>query len=187
MKRSVKSAAKLTTLESAEQINAELARVQDRIRQRAYEISMSRGHGAREVDDWLSAESEIISIPPTEIIELDDAYMIRVAIAGVESKDVEVLSAGNEILIRAEFQHDHREHQATIHLCDFKSAVVFRKIDLPGRIDLSTMEMEFRDGILRIAVNKEGASSRRKAQKAENDKPAARSATSPRSKSKAKD
>jgi HSP20 family molecular chaperone IbpA len=187
MKRSEKSAARLTALESNEQINAEMARIQERIRQRAYEISMSRGHAGREVDDWLSAESEIISVPPAEIIERDGAYYVRVAIAGVESQNLEVIAADNQILIRAEFQHDHREREATIHLCDFKSAFVLRKIEFPERIDLRTMEMEFRDGMLQLIVYKEGVTKPDKLPRTERAKSSARGSASPRSRAKTKE
>ena len=179
MKKSVKSAGKFTALESPEQINAEIQGIQERIRRRAFEISTSRGHAGREMDDWLSAESEIISVPPVEVTEREGAYFVKVAVAGVNSSDLEVIAAGNQILIKGEFRHDHAENESRIHLCDFKSAVLFRKIDLPEPIDLKTIELEFRDGMLRITVYKEGVSA------SEGSRPA-KTTTSPRSRAKAK-
>ena len=67
MKRETKFPARLVVLNSDDPISAETEEIQSRIRERAYELSKERGHAGREVDDWLTAESEIISVPPVEL------------------------------------------------------------------------------------------------------------------------
>ena len=62
-------AVKLVVLEDPTVIKAESEQVQARIRQRAFEISANRGYAGREVEDWLAAESEVISVPPLELAE----------------------------------------------------------------------------------------------------------------------
>src|SRR5438552_9113272 len=59
MKTTTKSAAKLVVLENDDLIASETEELQERVRDRAYELSQLRGHSGREVDDWLTAESEI--------------------------------------------------------------------------------------------------------------------------------
>src|SRR5689334_22996009 len=68
MKRATKSAAKLVVVKNNDPISEETEQLQGRIRDRAYQLSRERGHAGREVDDWLTAESEIVSVPPAELI-----------------------------------------------------------------------------------------------------------------------
>lgn len=91
MKRARKSAGRVVVLDSHERISAEKEQIEGRIRQRAFEISQSRGHQGREVDNWLSAESEIISMPPAELVERDTTYVVQMALAGVHPDDLEVV------------------------------------------------------------------------------------------------
>src|SRR5262245_62576764 len=95
------SSGKLVVREDPEQIIAENEEVQARIRQRAYEISVSRGHAGREMEDWLAAESEIISVPPVELAEKEGAFLVRVPVAGVEPADIEVLTTSDQVLMTA--------------------------------------------------------------------------------------
>src|SRR5262245_35044110 len=69
MKRQSKPAGSVVVLENNDAIAAQAEEIQNRIRERAYELSQMRGHPGREMDDWLSAESDIISVPPMDIVE----------------------------------------------------------------------------------------------------------------------
>src|SRR5262249_41133501 len=82
-----KAAAKLIVLDNDDPISAHTQEIHDRIRERAYQLSQQRGHSGRDVDDWLSAESEIISVPPAELIEKADTFQVRMAIVGIDLED----------------------------------------------------------------------------------------------------
>jgi len=155
MKRQTKSAGKLVVLENNDPISAEAEEIQNRIRDRAYELSLMRGHSGREVDDWLSAESEIISVPPAELVEKDGTFQVQLAIAGIDADDVHVMATPDQILIKCEFSHHHDSDSGVVHVCDFKSATVFRTIHFPEPINVGTMNVEFQDGMLRITAGKE--------------------------------
>ena len=77
MKRATKSATKLVVLDNNDPISKETEQLQSRIRDRAYQLSQERGHAGREVDDWLTAESEIIAVPPAELIEKDGTFEVK--------------------------------------------------------------------------------------------------------------
>jgi len=156
MKRRPKSAGKLVVLENNYLISAEMEQIQSRIRERAYELSQLRRHSGREVDDWLSAESEIISVPPVEMIEKEGAYHVQLVVAGINLEGVNVMATNEQMLIKCEFRHDHAG-SGIVHLCDFKSATVFRSVHFPQPIDRGSLKVEFQDGILRITAVKEGA------------------------------
>jgi hypothetical protein len=100
MKRAPKSAAKLVVLDNSDPISAETQAIQNRIRQRAFELSLSRPHDARELYDWMAAESEIISVPPAELIEKNGVFEVRFAVAGVNPENINVMVTSDPIRCR---------------------------------------------------------------------------------------
>src|SRR5215831_16578062 len=136
MKRQNKSTGSVTLLESNEAITAQTEEIQNRIRERAYEISQMRGHPGREMDDWLSAESDIISVPPMDLVEKDGMFEVQIAAPGVGPADVQILATTDQMLVKCVPKHSHRDDAAILHLCDFKSATLFRSFRFPQAIDL---------------------------------------------------
>jgi HSP20 family molecular chaperone IbpA len=157
MKRELKSAGKLVVLENSDPISAATEQIQNRIRERAYELSQLRGHSGRDVDDWLLAESVIMLIPAAEMIEKDGTYKVQLAIAGVNAQDVNVMSTPDHMLVRCEFRHEHNPDSEIIHLCDFKSATVFRSIHFPQPINLKSTRIQCQDGMMIVTAEKQGA------------------------------
>ena len=157
MKRATKSAAKLVVLENNDRISAKTEEIQNRIRERAFKLSQERGHAGREMDDWLTAESEIISVPPADLIEKNGTFQVRLAIVGLNLQDISVMASPEQMLVRGDYREDPYSEDGTVHLCDFKSATVFRSIRFPQPVDVNSIDIEYHDGILRITAAKEGA------------------------------
>jgi len=155
MKRATKSAAKLVVLENNDPISEETEQLQGRIRDRAYQLSQERGHAGREVDDWLTAESEMISVPPAELIERDGMFEVKFAIGSIDPQDVRVMTSPERVLVRCEARHECESETGTVHLCDFKSLTVFRSVPFPERIDVNSVDLAVEDGLLRITAVKE--------------------------------
>jgi HSP20 family molecular chaperone IbpA len=157
MKRATKSAAKLVVLENNDRISVETEEIQNRIRERAFQLSQERGHAGREMDDWLTAESEIICVPPADLTEKDGMFHVRLAIVGLNLQDMSVMASPEQMLVRGHYSQDHHSDGGTVHLCDFKSATVFRSIRFPQRIDVKSIDVEYQEGILQVTAAKHGA------------------------------
>ena len=155
MKRAPKSA-RLVVLENNDPISAETVAIQSRVRQRAFELSQARPHHPLEHYDWIAAESEVISVPPVEMIEKDGRFEVRAAITGVSPGDVSVMVSPQQLLIKGERSHEHQTDIGTLHFCDFRSATIFRSVNFPEPINLKTVKLEFDEGILRISALREG-------------------------------
>lgn len=156
MKRQMKSVGKLVVLENGDPISAATEEIQNRIRERAYEISQMRGHAGREMDDWLSAESDVIATPPMDLVEKDGTFQVRIAAPGIDPAEVNVMATPEQMLVKCELRHSHSDDSAILHLCDFKSATLFRSFRFPQAIDVQSLKIEFEDGMLRITASKEG-------------------------------
>ena len=154
MKRATKSGAKLLLFENDDSMLAHTQKIQERIRQRAYELSQERGHSGRDVDDWLTAESEIITVPPAELIEKGDAFQVRMAIVGIDLEDMRVMVSADQLLVRGDYRRTRETEEGVVHLCDFKSATLFRSVRFPQSIDVNSVTVDFREGILRVGAKK---------------------------------
>lgn len=177
MSKRLHKVGKVVVCPSDEPIAHEKNEVQARIRQRAFEISMNRGHAGREIDDWLSAEADVIMTPPVEIAEKDGTFIMRIAAPGIDPAELTILTTRNRMLVKAEFRHDH-EPDASIHSCEFKSLTLFRAVDLPGPIEVRSVGSELEDGILRVTAKREGV-----AVEAPKKKPARKAAATTKKKS----
>jgi len=157
MKRQTKSAGRLVLLKDNDAIASQTEEIQKRIRERAYEISQMRGHPSREMDDWLSAESDIISVPPMDIVEKDETFNVQIAAPGVAPADVQIMASPEQMLVKCHPKHTH-EDAGILHLCDFKSATLFRSFRFPQAIDVGSLDINLADGMLHITAAKEGQS-----------------------------
>jgi HSP20 family molecular chaperone IbpA len=160
MKRGTKSAANLIVFENSDPISRETEAIRNRIRERAFQISQTRPLDAHEIYDWIVAESEIISVPPAELIERDGMFEAQFAVAGINAGDVQVMVTPDQILLKSDFSHQHESDIGTVHLCDFKPAV-FRCVNLPEAIDVNSVKVRTANGLILVSARRQGAAARR--------------------------
>jgi HSP20 family protein len=129
----------------------EIERMQDRITRRAYEIfSENGGIFGRDIDDWLQAERELVWTPAVELTEKDSEFLLEVAAPGVNSKDLNIEVTADDILIKADVHHEHKEKEGEVHVCEFAHGNLFRSIHLPKKIDPEKVKAEFKNGMLTL-------------------------------------
>jgi HSP20 family molecular chaperone IbpA len=157
MKHAPKSAAKVMILENSNPISAETEAIQSRIRERAFELSQARPVDAHALYDWIMAESEVVSVPPMELLERDEKFELRFAVAGIDPYNVNVMVTPDQILLKSAYNHQHDSQVGIVHHCDFKSATIFRSVKLPQPVDVNSITVDFFDGILLISALKQGA------------------------------
>ena len=165
MKKTSKSAAKLIILENSDPISAEGEAIQSRIRQRAFELSQARPNDARELYDWLIAESQIMSVPPVKIVEKGGELEAKFAVAGIRPEDLHVMVTADQIVVKGEHNESIESDEGTVHFSDFRSATVFRSVTLPHPIDTKSVKVDFEHGLLRVSAAKQGAPQAKPARK----------------------
>lgn len=90
--------------------------------------------------------------PPTDEYETENAYVIRVEIAGMREDDFEVVLEKNMLHIsgvRPDFPERRAYHQMEIHFGKFSTAV-----EIPGAIDSDHATAEYKDGFLTVTLPK---------------------------------
>ena len=90
--------------------------------------------------------------PPTDVYETEADYVVRVDVAGIRERDLEI-SFENGILAVTGTRPDVNErrayHQMEIHFGKFSTA-----IGVPGPIDLDRSIAEYKDGFLIVRMPK---------------------------------
>ncbi|MDP2777767.1 MAG: Hsp20/alpha crystallin family protein [Anaerolineales bacterium] len=90
--------------------------------------------------------------PPTDAYETEDAYIVRVEIAGMREEDFEVSLENDTLLVmglRPDSSGRRAFHQMEIRFGKFATA-----IGLPGPVDVEQAQAEYVNGFLTIIIPK---------------------------------
>ena len=90
--------------------------------------------------------------PPTDEYETEEAYVVRVEIAGMREEDFEVLLENDTLLIsgsRSDFPDRRAYQQMEIRFGKFSTA-----LNLPGPVNIEQARAEYKDGFLTIVLPK---------------------------------
>ena len=132
-------------------ILAETNQMQERIMRRAYDTFERNGRLlGRDLDHWLQAERELVWKPALELRETDGEFVLEVAVSGVDPKDIDIEVTPEDIVLKADIQHEREEKKGTVHICEFQSAKMYRSIHLPKRINPDKVKAEIKNGLLKL-------------------------------------
>jgi HSP20 family protein len=90
--------------------------------------------------------------PPTDAYETEEAYVVRVEIAGMREDDFEILLEGNTLLIsgsRPDLTERRAYQQMEIHFGKFSTA-----LNLSGPVNIEQARAEYKDGFLTVVLPK---------------------------------
>jgi HSP20 family protein len=91
--------------------------------------------------------------PPTDGYETDEAYIVRVEIAGMREEDFEVAIENHTLHIsgnRPDFLERRAYHQMEIRFGKFATTV-----SLPGPVNVDQSRAEYKDGFLTVVLPKQ--------------------------------
>lgn len=136
---------------------ADLGRVGDDIRARAYELFQRRAFGdGHAVDDWLRAEREICW-PAAELQDKGKRFRLRIAMAGFNDDDIEVTATPNELIVKAQRDSDRKGKNKTTVWTEFRSSRVMRRVRMPAEIDVARVKARYKRGMLTVEAPKAGS------------------------------
>jgi HSP20 family molecular chaperone IbpA len=157
MKRAPKSLLKVAVLENADPIAWETEAIQNQIRQRAFELSQTRPHDVHQRYDWMTAEAEVVSVPPALLLEKDGGFELKFAVAGAAVADINLMVSPQQILLKSELKPEPAAEGGVVHFSDFKPSTVFRSVDLPQSIDVKSVKAGIKDGMIVVTAMKADA------------------------------
>lgn len=92
--------------------------------------------------------------PPTDFYETENAYVVRVEVAGMREQDFEVSLENNFLVIsgvRSDMPERRAYHQMEIRFGHFSTAV-----GIPGPVNVDEAEAVYKDGFLVVTLPKSG-------------------------------
>ncbi len=103
-------------------------------------------------------DDTITWVPPMDVYEMDDNYVLNAELPGVERRDIKIEFSGLQVTIRGQRKlpdcsdesYDRFEgHRGRFH----------RTFSLPEPVDRSRIQVNLKDGILNVVLPKSGSAS----------------------------
>jgi HSP20 family protein len=91
---------------------------------------------------------------PLDVVERDDAFVVKAAIPGVKPEDVEVVVQGERLTIRAECLADEEHHGDNWLLREQRAGRTQRTITLPSAVSSDRAEAKVEHGVLTLRLPK---------------------------------
>ena len=122
---------------------------------RAYELFERRGsENGRDLEDWLSAERELLLPVQIELKEYDDRFAVRAEVPGFNEKEIKVSVEPRCLFISGNMEQTTEKKEGEILYTEQRSKVIFRALDLPAEVDPAKSEATLRNGVLDITLPK---------------------------------
>jgi len=119
----------------AESIVDEIDDMYDLITERAYEIFRQRGGTATlDLEDWLTAERELLFKPEVDVEENDRTITVRIRLGEIRPLDMQLLLTPDAMVIQGEHGPAPKK--------------VFRTVQFPRRIDVGKADVKYENGCL---------------------------------------
>jgi len=95
-----------------------------------------------------------VFVPPVDIEETADAFVVRADLPGVAQKDIKVTLTGDQLAIRGERRSDRHEGEGS-HIRSERLIGTFeRSFTLGSRVQPEGVQATHRDGVLEVRVPK---------------------------------
>ena len=130
----------------------EIEKMEERVMRRAYDISQGAGAFGRDLDNWLAAERELVRKPAIEFTEKENQFEVKVAVAGIDQKDLTVEVTEDDLLVKGETKAERKEKKGELITSEFQSGSLFRSIHFPKKVDPGKVKAELKNGLLTVTA-----------------------------------
>lgn len=93
--------------------------------------------------------------PPVEILDSDDAVLIRAEVPGVDPAGIDVTIADGRLVIAGHKSQPDRPEACEVCRCEVRYGAFRRSIPLPDDVDVEGIDASCRHGILSLRVPKQ--------------------------------
>lgn len=95
-----------------------------------------------------------LRMPKLDVINRDDAVIVKAEIPGVKKEDLHVSLTGNLMTIKGESKQEEKEEKGDYYRCEISRGAFSRSVLLPAEVDDSKAKAEIKDGLLEITLPK---------------------------------
>ena len=94
------------------------------------------------------------SMPSIDLIEHDDALIVRAAVPGYRKEDLSVSVSDGSLTIKGEIGAEKKEEKEDYYFCEMSHGAFSRTIDLPASVDDAKATASMKDGVLELTLPK---------------------------------
>jgi HSP20 family molecular chaperone IbpA len=125
------------------------------IAHRAFEFFENRGRTlGNDLEDWFRAEGGILHTAHLELVESEDALLLRAEVPGFRSEDLQVGVEPRRLTIAGKRDGRMRPVVQRLIYCESCPNEIFRVLSLPVDVDPRRAMVTVTDGVLELAVPK---------------------------------
>lgn len=130
-------------------------------RQTAGFSPLSSLHAARPFSGLGAAT--LFGMPPTDVCETEQAYVLAVELPGLSREHVEVTVRGDLLSIRGHKAEETERGSAAYRISERRFGHFERSFPIPPDVDLTRIDASFRDGLLTVKLPKNEQAARQEA------------------------
>jgi HSP20 family protein len=106
------------------------------------------------IPNTLKELTNVPKIPAAEIIETDDAVILKLEVPGMEAKDLDIQVTEDSVSISGERKFQHKEEDQAKTRSEFYYGQFQRVIPLPVPIQNTKVTADYKNGILHLNLPK---------------------------------
>jgi HSP20 family protein len=99
-------------------------------------------------DGWSS------SVPAIDMYQTDDDVVIRAALPGIKSEEVQINVTGEMLTLKGEVKQDQEMEEKSWHIREQRYGSFERSVALPTAVVANKAKADFEDGILTVTLPK---------------------------------
>jgi HSP20 family protein len=99
-------------------------------------------------------EGPTYRMPRIDVVDRDDAVMVRAELPGVEKKDLDVSVREDTLTIRATTHREEKEEKGEYHRSEITHGEFLRSLTLPAAVDGTKAKASLKDGLLELTLPK---------------------------------
>lgn len=115
----------------------------------------------RERPSWGELSAFGGKAPSVDLIERDDAIVIKAELPGVDKKDMDISVTKNSVSIKGTTSHEEKEEKGDYYRSEISRGEYARTLTLPAEIDEEKVKATFKNGILELNLPKLKQSARK--------------------------
>ena len=100
------------------------------------------------------AEDAATWMPPVDVYEADEHYVLNAEVPGVDPRDITIEIAGKDLSVRGERKFDAVCSDESYERLEGIRGRFHRTFSLPERLDADAVQAELKDGILEVILPK---------------------------------
>ncbi len=169
---------------TAEALRREADEIQERVREKAFELSQTLGGTGDDFHDWLRAEAETVLRPTFELVETKDGWKAEFAVPGLDAGDLEVRVGGGSLVVKGERTQERKKKDERVVVSEYRATNLFREVSIPLEVDVDKAKASLDAGVLSVVLPRRKQKAAKKA--ADATRKATRKSTTKKSTTKKK-